>query len=59
VHGKNGCVEDIYLVNFRIIVHSNLPFPISEEEIKGKIYLIRGCRVMFDSDLAELYDVET
>ncbi len=27
--------------------------------IESKIYLIRGQRVMFDSDLAELYEVET
>ncbi len=29
------------------------------ERITGKIYLIRGTRVMLDSDLAELYGVET
>ena len=29
------------------------------EVIEGKILLIRGHRVMFDSDLAELYDVTT
>jgi len=29
------------------------------ENIKDKIYLIRGCRVMLDSDLAQLYGVET
>ena len=27
--------------------------------IKEKIYLIRGQKVMLDSDLAELYEVET
>ncbi len=27
--------------------------------IQSKIYEIRGCRIMIDSDLAELYDVET
>ena len=27
--------------------------------IQSKIYEIRGCRVMLDSDLADLYDVET
>jgi len=30
-----------------------------EEVIMSKIYLIRGQKVMLDSDLAELYDVET
>ncbi|MCD4791196.1 MAG: ORF6N domain-containing protein [Bacteroidales bacterium] len=30
-----------------------------EELIAGKIYLIRNQKVMLDSDLAELYDVET
>ena len=29
------------------------------EFIERKIYLIRGCKVMLDSDLAELYQVET
>ena len=29
------------------------------ERITGKIYLIRGTKVMLDSDLAELYGVET
>ena len=28
------------------------------ERITGKIYLIRGTKVMLDSDLAELYGVE-
>jgi len=29
------------------------------ENITSKIYLIRGQKVMLDSDLAELYEVET
>jgi len=29
------------------------------EKITGKIYLIRGQKVMLDRDLAELYEVET
>ena len=32
---------------------------ISAERIEGKILLIRGQKVMFDRDLAELYGVET
>ena len=32
---------------------------IPDERIIRKIYLIRGKKVMFDSDLAELYEVET
>ena len=32
---------------------------ISEEDIKNKIYTIRGKEVMLDSDLAKLYHVET
>ncbi|MEN8186477.1 MAG: ORF6N domain-containing protein [Bacteroidota bacterium] len=32
---------------------------ISEEIIVNKIYIIRGQKVMLDSDLAELYQVET
>jgi hypothetical protein len=32
---------------------------IPDEVITGKIYLIRGIKVMLDFDLAELYEVET
>ena len=32
---------------------------IDEKNIENKIYEIRGVQVMLDSDLAELYDVET
>ncbi|CAD0006275.1 ORF6N domain-containing protein [Flavobacterium salmonis] len=32
---------------------------LSEETISNKIYFIRGHKVMLDSDLASLYDVET
>ena len=32
---------------------------VNEENIKSKIYTIRGLQVMLDSDLAELYGVET
>lgn len=32
---------------------------LSVNEIRQRIYLIRGQRVMLDSDLAELYEVET
>jgi phage regulator Rha-like protein len=35
----------------------NLPVPV--EMIERRIYLIRGKKVMLDSDLAELYEVET
>lgn len=31
---------------------------IAEERVLSKIYIIRGHKVMLDSDLAELYDVE-
>jgi hypothetical protein len=33
--------------------------PMPTEPIKRKIYLIRGQKVMLDSDLAELYQVPT
>jgi len=36
---------------------NNIPIPI--EFIERRIYLIRGQKVMLDSDLAELYQVET
>ena len=32
---------------------------IADEAVINKIYLIRGQKVMLDSDLAELYQVET
>ena len=32
---------------------------INTENIKSKIYTIRGMQVMLDSDLAELYEVDT
>jgi len=32
---------------------------LDEENIKNKIYTIRGIQVMFDNDLADLYEVET
>ena len=32
---------------------------IPKERVESKIFFIRGKRVMIDSDLAELYDVET
>lgn len=32
---------------------------IYDELIASKIYLIRGCKVMLDGDLAELYQIET
>jgi hypothetical protein len=32
---------------------------LSVEQIAGKIYFIRGTKVMLDQDLAELYSVET
>ena len=32
---------------------------IPDETIMGKIYFIRGQKVMIDTDLAELYEVET
>ncbi|GBD96562.1 ORF6N domain protein [bacterium BMS3Abin06] len=32
---------------------------VQQEVIEGKIYIIRGHKVMLDSDLAELYEAET
>jgi hypothetical protein len=34
-------------------------FAIAEEVVMGKIFIVRGIRVMLDRDLAELYQVET
>ena len=38
---------------------TELEMAISETTIKNLIYVIRGQQVMLDSDLAELYQVET
>ncbi len=35
----------------------NQPIPVKAQEIEGRIQVIRGLRVMLDSDLAELYGV--
>ena len=32
---------------------------INQDNLKDQIYTIRGVQVMFDRDLAKLYDVET
>ena len=32
---------------------------ISSDDIRKRIYIIRGAQVMLDADLAELYNVET
>ena len=37
----------------------NVPVSIPDEAIISKIYLVRGQKVMLDSDLAALYGVET
>jgi hypothetical protein len=41
------------------MIKKNQPVYISEEVVLNKIYFIRGKQVMLDSDLAELYGVET
>ena len=43
----------------RIKQKESLPSIIPEERIVGNIYYIRGRKVMFDKDLAGLYEVET
>jgi hypothetical protein len=35
------------------------PMAMAEEAIISKIYLVRGCKVVIDRDLSELYGVET
>ena len=37
----------------------NNPITITDDKVINKIYLVRGKRIMLDSDLAELYGVET
>ena len=36
-----------------------MPMPIASDDIRNKIYTIRGVQVMLDSDLAQLYQIET
>ena len=36
-----------------------VPMTISSDDIRKRIYTIRGAQVMLDADLAELYNVET
>ena len=38
---------------------ATLPQPIDTDTIRDKIYTVRGVQVMLDSDLAQLYHVET
>lgn len=52
---KHGA--EIYISNMS--GESAPPELVSEDSIRDKIYTIRGRRVMLDSDLAELYGVET
>lgn len=41
------------------MTENNGEIVVPDEVIMNKIYLIRGKKVMFDRDLAELYGVET
>jgi len=41
------------------IIETSLNMPVTPEFIERRIHLIRGQKVMLDSDLAELYQVET
>ncbi len=40
------------------MVKSNNHLQISDDMITDKIYLVRGQKIMLDSDLSELYNVE-
>jgi hypothetical protein len=41
------------------MTEENIAPLVPDEIVMSKIYLIRGHKVMFDNDLAELYEVET
>ncbi|MFA6601370.1 MAG: ORF6N domain-containing protein [Candidatus Paceibacterota bacterium] len=41
------------------IIETSLNIPVTPEFVERRIHLIRGQKVMLDSDLAELYQVET
>ena len=51
---KNGYRCKLFKEGFLIMTEQ-----LSVEQIAGKIYFIRGIKVMLDQDLAELYSVET
>ena len=36
-----------------------IALPITADDIRNKIYTIRGVQVMYDSDLAIMYGIET
>lgn len=42
-----------------LIMDAKINVALPDELVMNKIYLIRGCKVMLDSDLSELYQVET
>jgi len=40
-------------------LETNVVLPVTPEFVERRIYMIRGKKVMLDSDLAELYQIET
>jgi hypothetical protein len=50
-------LEDQKLIE--ILAKAGKILTIPDERVVNKIYLIRGQKIMLDSDLAELYGVET
>ena len=43
----------------RAMPQKNQPVRVTAQEIEGRIHIVRGLRVMLDSDLADLYGVST
>ena len=52
---RPGLVNKIVI----IFIRGGHEIVVQQEVIEGKIYIIRGHKVMLDSDLAELYEAET
>jgi len=53
-------IDDPYIATVFIIEGYNfITTTVSTERITNMIYLVRGQKVMFDKDLAELYEVST
>ena len=50
---------NLQTANIKLMVKKDSHLMIPDEVIMGKIYLIRGQKVILDRDLAELYEVET
>jgi hypothetical protein len=52
-----GCLEENWICNGSSMMSNEII--ISQKDVESRIFVIRGVRVMVDSDLAEMYSVDT